>query len=1111
MAIEQFLTFQKFNRIKLSPINYLLFGCMFISINIVDAQTNAPLFESVSSTTSNINFKNILPYKKNFNIIRYYYYYNGGGVAIGDINNDGLMDIYFTANSFGGNKLYLNKGNMVFEDITLKAGVAGTADRSGGVTMADVNGDGFLDIYVSVISKYFKLKGSNQLFINNGDGTFRDEAAAYGLDINGYTSQTAFFDYDHDGDLDCFILSQSTIVTDGVRNIKTRQTKSPYFSSRLMRNELSAGKKTFVDVSNQSGIYQSDVGFGLGISVADINNDGWEDIYIGNDFYENDYYYVNNGNGTFSEKGADKFGHFSMYSMGNDVADINNDGQLDIITLDMLPREEKNLKSINVAQGYDIYNYSIIGNGYQYQNSQNCLQINNGDGSSFSEVALSSGVADTDWSWAPLFADFDNDGNKDLLVTSGIPRYIIDGDFLAYSKSNGIQFANDTSDNVDLKSINNAPVRDSHPFVFKGNGDASFADVSELWGVEKLKGWTSGAAYGDFDNDGDLDLVLNATNDQAILLKNNSNTQGFISFSFKSKSLNTAAIGTKVYLYVNGNVQYQQLMPTRGFQSSVEPRLHFGLNNNKVDSVLIVWPNQKQTILKDVKINEHHVIIENTEGLTYIPEKFTVKNKLAFKNITDSIVCDWSHVENNIADFRIQALIPQAKSNRGPKIAIADVNRDGLDDFYTCGASGQTRVLMIQSANGDFIKKNNTSFDSDIECEDEDAVFFDCDNDGDQDLYISSGGNMYLESNPQLLDRLYINDGLGNFTKNSEALPKIYQDKSTVKIVDIDNDNDMDIFICGFLNPIAYGIPQSSYLLVNDGTGKFNEFEGNALFKDLGMVTSAQITDVNKDGLKDIVVVGEWMPICVFTNKGSSFVKTIIPNSSGLWQSIFADDVNGDGDIDFVLGNWGHNNKFWSYKTSPLRLYVSDFDKNGRVEQLISYVYKGVEYPFYSKPATERAIPFIKKKYLHFNDYAGVPFKQIFGDKLLGVEPLLAENLSSCIAYGNGKGNFELEKLPNNLQYAPINAIAKGYTKNTYLLGGNQFGVTPNEGRYDAQPLALFNVNNKKVTRLPQQNLDEIKGEIKDLKWITTANQGKVLMAARNNGKLLFYKPNASN
>ncbi|HMG07089.1 MAG TPA: VCBS repeat-containing protein [Mucilaginibacter sp.] len=1092
-------------RYRILPFLWLLLLGM---MSCKQKPATAPLFEQLPSSQTNIHFVNRVSDNDRPGILDYLYYYNGGGVAVGDINNDGLPDLFFTANQKGGNKLYLNKGNYKFEDITQKAGVAGTADWNTGVTMADVNNDGYLDIYVCAVAGKLNLKGHNTLYINNHDGTFTERAAEYGLDFSGYSTQAVFFDYNHDGRLDCFLLNQSDHSVAVYGDTSSRKIENKPAGSKLYINI----NNHFTDVTKKAGIYNSALGYGLGVAVGDLNNDGWEDIYVGNDFHENDYYYVNNHNGTFTESGAKHFNHYSRFSMGNDMADFNNDGQLDLITADMLPAEESVLKSYGADESYDQYKLKITLNGFQDQYSRNALQKNMGNGEAFSEVALMDGVAATDWSWSPLLADFDNDGIKDLFIANGINRRALDMDYVVYVSNDQVQGMLSTR-GYDSLVLDKMPVGAVHSYLFKGNLNEKFEDKSQDWGMRD-PGLANGAAYADLNNDGRLELITNNVNHEAGIYKNTSTKTAYLTLRFTGRQDNKFGIGVKAYVFCKGQMQYEQLMLTRGFQSSVEPRLHFGLGNKQsADSILIVWPNQSCQLLKNIKANQQVTIDQRNAGGKFNYNRFFPPQQPVFKEITNTIHINWKHREDDFVDFNQQPLIPHMLSAEGPRMAVADVNGDGLEDFYVCGARNQPGALFIQTANGDFKPSPQPAFVTDSASEDVDAVFLDANHDGFPDLYVASGGNELPNGAPELADRLYMNDGKGNFIRSAN-IPSIKLNKSAVAVADVNHDGYPDIFVGGAPDSFGFGKIPESYLLMNDGHGVYHQAGIPAELKHAGMLRSAAFADLDNDGWPDLVVAGEWMPVKIYLNKKGKLTQqhqTGIDKLSGWWQKVVLADADGDGKIDILAGNYGSNSKLKPTIDEPLKLYLADLDKNGTIDPIVAYGIDQKYYTFLGKGEIERQVPLIKKKFLYFHDFAGKTVEQLFGDSLNDPKPLKAASFQSGVFYNKGKGNFEFKAFPSSAQISPLfglSAFSAGNGKGI-LAGGNFSGVLPYEGKYDADyGDVLFIDGNRDVENIsPLSSGFLLRGQVRDIKTIKTAT-GIIYAVAFNNKPLRFFKLN---
>jgi hypothetical protein len=1065
------------------------------------------------SSQTGITFDNKVEDTKDFNVFKYRNFYNGGGVAIGDVNNDGKPDIFFTSNQ-GSNKLYINKGNWKFEDVTEKAGVAGIHKWHTGVTMADVNGDGWLDIYISNSGSINGDNRANELYINQKDGTFKEEAHQYGLDDKGLSTQAVFFDYDHDGDLDCFILNNSyrPIESFGY-NRDLRNIRSYDGGQRLYRND----NGHFTDVSAQAHIYGSEIGFGLGVTVGDLNNDGWDDIYVSNDFFEKDYMYINQHDGTFKEVTDDAVGHISYSSMGSDMTDINNDGWLDIFTTDMLPEGDRRLKMTTKFDNYNVQNAKLK-NDFHHQFATNCLQLNNGDGT-FSEIADMAGVEATDWSWGALSFDFNNDGWKDLFVSNGISKDLTDQDFLDYFSSEEALKQVRSGGGFNFKSflekMSSTPLSN---YGFINQKNLTFKKESEALGLA-TPSFSNGAAYGDLDGDGDLDLVVNNENMEAFVYRNMTSEKlhnSYLKIQLKGNAPNTFGFGARVTIYTNGTKQILEQMPSRGFESSVEPVLNFGLGDaKKVDSLIVCWPDLKTEKINRIKADTLLTLFQkNATGLYKQP----VSPPALYTNITTSVISgNIAHKENDFIDFNVEQLIPKMLSTEGPKIAVGDVNGDGLQDFFIGSATGDTDKLFIQQPNGNFKQSPQFAFAQDKDDESIGAEFFDADNDGDLDLIVASGGNQYPLGSVYLAPRLYLNDGKGNFTRSFNGWPTLSMNASCVRVGDYDGDGLPDIFIGGRSIPGSYGITPESKLLHNTGHGTFQDVTSTVAssLQKLGMVTDAQWVDVNKNGKKELVVVGDWMPLTIFRYQNGQLQKiSEVAGSSGWWNCLTVADLNNDGYPDLVAGNNGLNSKIRADSVHPARLFIDDFDHNGHTDCIAAY-YKtdGKPYPFNLRDDIIGQLPYLKKRFLKYNDYAGKTIDEVFTkDELSHAQKLTVDETRSCIFYNNRKGGFNKTVLPMMAQISPVFGILvtdlNGDGIEDIFLGGNFYGLKPEVGRFDASYGVTLMGNKQHGFNYvkPAASGLFIRGEVRDVKIIPTPKANYILMARNNDSLQIFEK-----
>ena len=1086
-----------------------------------DYKPVSKIFQPIGVETSGIDFINTLIEDSTVNYFTYPYIYMGGGVAVGDLNNDGLQDLYFTGNQVK-NRLYLNQGELKFLDITEEAQVASDNRWVTGVTMADVNHDGWMDIYVSVSGKWETT--ANQLFINQGLDEagipqFKEMAAAYGIADQGRSTQATFFDYDKDGDLDLYVANypSTSFKTSNSAYRLMMDQKDPSKSDKFYENQ---GDHTFKDITEEAGLLN--FGLSLGVVVDDFNADGWEDLYVSNDFATPDYFYFNNGDGTFTEKVKETTAHTAYFGMGIDAGDLNNDGLADLVQMDMTPadnrRNKANMASMNPAAFYE-----MVSLGLHFQYMQNGVQLNQGvkpNGEPhFSDIARITGMSSTDWSWAGLITDLDNDGWKDVYITNGTRKDINNKDFFApIDKASRQQ--KEQMDFLELsREIPNEKIDN---FAYRNNGDLSFADMTSSWGLD-FKGFSNGAAYADLDNDGDLEMIINNIDDHSMVFKNLSTEQGksYLRLELQGPEKNRDGLGAKIVLSTGDNQQYHHHTLTRGFQSSVEPIIHFGLGETqKVDQIAITWPDGRIQVIAEIESNQTIKIdYANSEPPEDVNEEASSK---VFTEVSGDLGIDYLHQENQFYDFQYEVLLPHIYSRNGPGLAVGDVNGDGLEDFYAGGAFGFAGELYTQKEDGTFTKSDSDVWKNDSRHEDYGATFFDADQDGDLDLYVVSGGNEFVEGSVELQDRLYLNQGAEGFERSHNSIPKILTSGSRVKPADYDGDGDVDLFVGGRIVPRSYPTPAASYILRNEGIvdGKpvFSDVTDEVApsMKELGLVTDAVWVDFNQDEQLDLVVVGEWMPITFFENNGGKFENNTksfgMAKSSGWWYSLVADDFDQDGDIDLVAGNLGLNYKYQASDDESFDVYANDYDKNGKLDIVLGYYYDGTQYPLRGRQCSSEQIPAISVKFEDYNSFAEATLEEVYsaGD-LEAALHYQAFTFASSYIENHGDESFSLHPLPNEVQLSSINGlVAEDFNKDGNLdlvVAGNLYNAEVETTRNDAgYGYLLYGDGLGSFKPVPfQESGIYIPHDTKDLKILNTS-QSKLIIAGNNSDSLKVFR-----
>ena len=1108
-------------------------------ILLASCRENAKQFTLISAEASGLDFRNDLTETQHNNIMTYEYSYNGGGVAAGDLNADGLADIYFSGNTVA-NKLFLNKGDLRFEDITDESGTAGRNDWKTGVTMADVNGDGWLDLYVCYSGNapeegYEKPvikdhpKRSNELYINNGCApggipTFTESAKKYGLDAPGtFSTQAYFLDYDLDGDLDMFLLNHANIFYSAFLNTRRlRNLRHPYFGNKLYRNDSSGeGDPVFTEVSEHTGIHGSGLNFGLSASISDLNGDRYPDIYVTNDYEEQDFCYINNGDGTFREVSKQIFGHLSKYGMGSDITDINNDGFQDIIVLDMLPEDNRRQKLLKGPDEYDRYSLAVD-SGYHHQYMRNTLQLNRGLGPDtlphFSEIGQFAGISNTDWSWAPLAADFDNDGLKDLFVSNGFLRDFNNLDFIKYN-ADAYQEARSSRRSIDyLKLVQQLPSTKIPNYIFRNVNGIRFSNEGNAWGIDQPS-VSNGGAYADLDNDGDLDIITNNLNEEPFLYRNNQEaigTNNYIKLKLKGKGLNTAGLGAKIWITTPDRKIFHEAWFSRGYQSSVEPVINAGVGRSvEISEVRVQWPDGTETVVRNSSANKLLTVSQsdsqNVHSLPALP------NTTIVRDVTASSGLDFVHQENNFVDFKVQRLLFYQVSRLGGKFAKGDVNKDGNDDVYFGGAVEQSGVLFMGRPDGSFVRSSDQPWEADSLSEDSHALFFDADADGDEDLYVVSGGGEFVSGAPMYQDRLYLNTGDGKFQKADDALPRETTSGSYAAAADFDKDGDLDLFVGSRLVPGSYGFTPRSFILRNDsrdGRIKFTDVtpEHGDQLSSPGMVTCAVWSDYNGDTWPDLIVAGEWMPVRVFENRNGTLNEikdAALQKSNGWWCSIFPADVDNDGDLDYLLGNAGTNTQFRASTEQPVEMYCGDINQDGAMDPVVNYYIQGRSYPLATRDELLDQVSSLKKKFVNYEDYATATISDIIPeDQLEKITRLSAYNLESSWME-NTSGGFKLHSLPEMAQISAINGFVfddfTGDNAKEIIAAGNFYPFKPQLGRSDASFGIVLRHEGGLLNGGGVLSDLWLTGDIRQMDLLTFSSGIRRLLVSRNNDRATVY------